>query len=267
MLFDLKGRRKRFIQVVYVALAFLFAVGLVGFGIGGGVSGGFFDALSGGGGGSSSSSELLKRYEQRVRLHPKSEKARLNLVRGRYSAIAGGNDYDRNTGQFSSGAADDLQLVARDWERYLALKPKKPDPGVATIMVQTYAVLLQYNPTSVLETLRKAARAQEIVNKARPSPNGQYILARIYYFLGETAKGDRAARRALAGTPKDQRNTIRADLRQTKNQGVKAQRAARKQKQLAEQNARKAIKKGQDPFGAQPGSSPLGGAGGGAGGL
>ena len=40
MLFDLKGKRKRFVQVTYVVLAVLFAVGLIGFGIGGGVSGG-----------------------------------------------------------------------------------------------------------------------------------------------------------------------------------------------------------------------------------
>jgi hypothetical protein len=259
MLFDLKGKRKRFIQVVYVALAFLFAVGLVGFGIGGATSGGLFDAIGGGGGGGSSAADdVVKRYERQVRLRPKDKRAWLNLARAKYSATAAGGDYDRNTGQFTEGAADELAGATRAWERYLALKPKRPDPGVATIMVQAYAAQLQFAPTSVISLLRKAARAQEIVNEVRPSPNGFFVAARIYYFLGDLKSGDAASKKALAGTPKDQRNTIRAELEEVKKQGLKAKRAARKQERVAEKQARDAIKKGQDPFGAQPGQSQAG---------
>ena len=56
MLFDLKGKRKRLVQVVYVGLAILFGGGLVLFGVGGNVSGGLIDAFSGGGGGSANTS-------------------------------------------------------------------------------------------------------------------------------------------------------------------------------------------------------------------
>ncbi len=259
MLFDLKGRRKRFIQVVYVALAFLFAIGLVGFGIGGATSGGLFDALGGGGGGGSSAADdLVERYQRQVRLRPKDEKAWLNLTRAQYSA-ASASDYDSNTQQFGEGAANELDGAARAWERYLALKPRKPDPNTASLMVQAYAAKLQFDQTSVLETLRRAGQAQKIVNDARPSPNGFFIAARIYYFLGDTKRGDAAAKKAIAGTPKDQRNTIKAELDDVRKQGQKAKRAAREQKQVAEKQAREALEKGQDPFGAQPGQSPLGG--------
>src|SRR2546427_7007516 len=53
MLFDLKGKRKRVVQVTYVALAVLFGGSLVLFGTGSSVSGGLIDAITGhsGGGG------------------------------------------------------------------------------------------------------------------------------------------------------------------------------------------------------------------------
>ena len=53
MLFDLRGRRRRAVQVTYLMLALLMGGGLVLFGIGGSVSGGLIDAFKGTGGGSS----------------------------------------------------------------------------------------------------------------------------------------------------------------------------------------------------------------------
>jgi hypothetical protein len=51
MLFDLQsGRRRRVIQVVFGALAVIFAVSFVFFGIGSEVGGGFADSLNLGGG-------------------------------------------------------------------------------------------------------------------------------------------------------------------------------------------------------------------------
>ncbi len=55
MLFDLQGKRKNFIRVVYVVLAVMFVVGFLGsgVGVGGGGGGGFFDLLGTGGGSNS----------------------------------------------------------------------------------------------------------------------------------------------------------------------------------------------------------------------
>ena len=68
MLFELGGKRKRLIQVIYVCLAFLMAVALVGFGIGGATSGGIFDAV-GIGGGSSSRPPAVRRADPARRGH------------------------------------------------------------------------------------------------------------------------------------------------------------------------------------------------------
>src|SRR5688500_7531688 len=103
MLFDLKGRRKRFIQVSYVVLAVLFAVGLVGFGIGGATSGGLFDAIGGGGGsgsGSDTFEKQVERLERSTRAQPTNEKAWVQLARAEYQVATTGGDYDNQTGTF-----------------------------------------------------------------------------------------------------------------------------------------------------------------------
>jgi tetratricopeptide (TPR) repeat protein len=257
MLFDLKGKRKRFIQVTYLALAVLFAVGLVGFGVGGGTNGGFIDAITGngGGGGSQSSSVALKRYERAVQLHPKSETAWLDLIRAEYGVATSGGDYNRATGQFSQGAASQFERSAQAWQRYLALKPKKPDVGAANIMVLIYSNLFSFGSGSPLDQAKRAAEAQQIVAKRQPGANAYFRLAAILYAIGKIDGADRAGKRALALTPKDQRNTVKAQLDDSKKQGLKLKRQVKSAQEQAAKAARDARKKGVDPFGAAPGQS------------
>ena len=84
MLFELGGKRKRLIQVIYVLLAGLMFIALVGFGIGGATSGGIFDALGIGGGSSSSDpqySQQIDNANEALQQDPKDEKALLKLAR------------------------------------------------------------------------------------------------------------------------------------------------------------------------------------------
>jgi tetratricopeptide (TPR) repeat protein len=256
MLFDLKGRRKRFVQVSYVILAVLFGIGLVGFGIGGATSGGLFDAIGGGGGGSSSSTfeKQVKKLELAVRAQPRNEKAWAQLARAEYQVATTGGDYDNSTGTFKEGALAQLRRSARAWERYLALKPKKPDASVAAIMVQVYGTLLQSGGgVDAIGSLEQAARAQEIVAEARPSPIAYFNLASILFLSGKIAAGDAAAKEAVARTPKDQRNTVGAQIAEIRKRGLKIKRQTKKADEQAAKQAKEATKSGQDPFGTAPG--------------
>lgn len=260
MLFDVKGRRKRFIQVSYVILAILFVVGLVGFGIGGGTQGGFFDALSGGGGGAGSDiyEKRAERAERAVRVNPKREEAWLALAEAKINVARTGDNYDTETGQFSEGASGLLSDATRAWERYLKLDPSKPNGTVASLMVQVYATLLRFGATSsALDTFEKAAQAQEIFAKVRPSPSAYFNLAAILYQIGKIARGDRAGDEAIRRTPSDQRNTVRAQLKDARKEGLEAKREVKKAEEQATKAARKARKSGEDPFGAAPGGQPL----------
>src|SRR5207245_936966 len=72
MLFDLKGKRRRTVQVTYVGLAFLMAAGLIGAGIGCGTSGGIFD-LFGDGRGDSTASTVSPTPSATPRTYPRTQ--------------------------------------------------------------------------------------------------------------------------------------------------------------------------------------------------
>ena len=95
MLFDLRGRRRRVVQVTYLMLALLMGGGLVLFGVGGSVSGGLLDAFKGGGGGTSADSALQDRVdkqEDRLATNPQNAALLQNLVRDYYALATSQRD-------------------------------------------------------------------------------------------------------------------------------------------------------------------------------
>jgi hypothetical protein len=220
MLFDLRARgRRRTIQVIYLFLAILMGGGLVLFGIGGATSGGLLDAIKGGGGSSSGNDVLEKnveRAQKRVRLHPSDPTAWVTLTRAQFQLAGTGDNYDQNTGAFTAKGRKALASVERSWDRYLALDPPKPNPDLASLMVQALG------PTG-LNHADKAVAAQEIVVGARPASTGLYAqLAQLAYIAGQTRKGDLAAQKSVELAPKDQRSALRDQFKQLKQQAAGA---------------------------------------------
>jgi hypothetical protein len=214
MLFDLRGRgRRRTVQIVYATLAILMAAGLILFGVGSGLAGGLIDALNGNSGGSSGGNSALSKQadtlEKRAQRDPRDAATWASLARAKFQLAAG--SIDQNTGQYSADGRKDLAAAGVAWDRYLALSPEKPDPAVAALMVQAFVQLRQAG---------KAADAQEIVTAARPNRNAYLNLAKLAYAAGQTRKGDLAAQKALAGTPKDLRGAVKDQLDQAKKQAA-----------------------------------------------
>jgi tetratricopeptide (TPR) repeat protein len=262
MLFDLKGKRKNLVKVTYLFLAILFGGGLVLFGVGSNqVQGGLLDAITGNGSGGSNTSafeDQVARAQRSVRVDPKNERAWLALARAEYNLAASGDNFDRATGAFKPGAVNDLEKAVGAWERYLRLHPKRPDPGAGLLMVQGYANLIRFGGGgSPLDQFEQAAKTQRIVAQARPSPIAFYQLAAIYYAIGKIGVGDRASQKAIKLTPKDQRNTVSAQLKDARKSGLKAKKQLKKSEAQAAKAAKEARKQGKDPFGTQPGQSPL----------
>src|SRR3954468_9103593 len=117
MLFDLRGSgRRTTVKVVYVTLAILMGGGLVLFGIGGSVSGGLIDAITGSQGSSPvASSEFEKRATDAPRqaeAKPKDAALWAAVARARYQlALAEGN-FDPNTNVFTASGKQQLQLAS-----------------------------------------------------------------------------------------------------------------------------------------------------------
>jgi hypothetical protein len=216
MLFDLRARgRRRTVKVIYTALAILMGGGLVFFGVGGSVGGGLFDALNDDSG-SNISDTFSKRAEslrKQVAVNPQRAALWADLARARYQDATTGDGIDEN-GAFTADGRTKLAGSVRAWERYLALKPKKVDDTVATLMVQAYG-------PAGLNKLDDATTAMEYVIDARPPSAGLYTqYAQLAYLAGQTRKGDLASAKAISLAPKDQRETVKNAIAEAKKQAI-----------------------------------------------
>jgi hypothetical protein len=214
MLFDLKGKRRKTVQVTYVGLAFLMAVGLVGAGVGSGVSGGIFDLFSGGGGGSTADKTVQKkidRAEKALRLNPKDEAAMASLVRSHYQLAT--VDTNDKTGQFGKDGKKELTKADVVWQRYVDTRPKKPDESLASLMV------VAYSPIG-LNDASKAAGAAEVVADARNDAQAWLQLVQYATAAGQTRKADLAAEKAVEKAPKNQKKVVKDAIAQAKQAGA-----------------------------------------------
>jgi len=220
MLFDLRGSgRRTTVKVVYVTLAILMGGGLVFFGIGGDVNGGLFDAITGSSSGNSSDEDSFQKRadaaQRRAEANPKDAAAWAEAVRARYQLARAGDNLDPNTGQYTAAGVAQLRIASEDWQKHLALKPDPPDDGVASIMVRAYTVGLN-DPV-------KAVSAQEVVAEARPKSGTYADLASLAYGAGQLGKGDLAMKKALELADPADRETLKAELQEAKQQAVQAQ--------------------------------------------
>jgi tetratricopeptide (TPR) repeat protein len=251
MLFDLKGKRKRVVQVTYLGLAILFGGSLVLFGTGSSVSGGLIDAITGnnGGGGTSAFQDQVNRTRKAVIANPKNQRAWLDLTRAEFNLAASPEGSDADTGQLTDKGKAAVLATVDAWERYLKLHPRKPDGATAQFAAIAYGATQEYG---------KAVKTQEIAAKATPSANSYFQLAQFAYTGGDVKKGDEAAAEAVRRTPKDLRNSVRAQVKDAKQQGLKLAKAI-KQEQKASKQQVKGQPKGT-AFGPLPGATGASGA-------
>ncbi|HEV2724270.1 MAG TPA: hypothetical protein VGV10_06520 [Thermoleophilaceae bacterium] len=210
MLFDLQGKRRRLVQVVYLTLAILMGGGLVLFGIGGDVSGGLFDAFSdrsNTGGGNDLVEKRVERNEAKLRANPRSEALRKALVRD-YFQLAAGQATDQQAG-YPAAAKDELRKSAANWKAYLALGPEKPDASLARLMLQVYDPAALNRPKEALEVARLIAESEE-------DSNAYLNLVQYAALAGDTRVAGLAGQKAIDLAPKSERKEVRRQVKQLK---------------------------------------------------
>jgi tetratricopeptide (TPR) repeat protein len=218
MLFDLKGKRRRTVQGVYVTLAVLMGAGLVLFGIGSSVNGGLFDAFSGGSGSSKANETVQKRIdaaEKTLQRDPNNAAALAAIMRGHYDLATANSD--PNTGDVGKASFTDLQAADAAWARYLTAV-KQPDADVARVAVQAEPGLAQLitNQDDAKVHWARAAAAQEVLAAAESNPNAYVNLAAFATLAGQTRKADLAGKKAIELAPKAQKKDAKAAVAQAK---------------------------------------------------
>ncbi|HVS99622.1 MAG TPA: hypothetical protein VHE08_03820 [Solirubrobacterales bacterium] len=249
MVFDIRGRRRHVVKVVYAILAILMAASL--FLVTGAINLNSILGISSSGESATSSLEKqAENIEAKLVKAPADEDLLAGLTRTRINIA--------NT-MVTSGAGDEEEIkhqfaqASEGWSEYLSAA-KEPSAGLAIQAAPALFQLARLSSTgeAALENLKATSAAQKIVAEARPNVNswstlGLYALYAQEFKVAEEAKAEALK---LAGT-KFARESF-------ENQYEEIEKAAKKfGKQLKAEKAAKGKSAGKESL-----ENPLGGLGG-----
>jgi hypothetical protein len=254
MLFDIRGRRKHVVKVVYGILAVMMGASL--FLVVGPVNIG--ELL-----GNSSQTEVnteifdeqIERTEERLRQDPKNEDILISLTRARINAGRGSSEQDPTTGEatVTAKARVHYEKAGEAWQRYLKVVKGEPNPAVASLVAGSEFVLAQNSKSyaEAIEYLHSAAAAQRLAATGRPSTGSWATYAAFAYLAGDKAAGAKAGEEAkkLAST-------------KTEKKSIEKQLVAYQKQSKEIQKAKKQAEKAEKGKGKEQLENPLGGLGG-----
>jgi hypothetical protein len=208
MLFDLRGRgRRRAVRVIYIGLAVLLGVGLVGFGVGGGFGGGgvLNSITKGEGGGSASFAKQVATYRKLTQQQPQNQSAWENLTKVLLNEA--GRESNKSTSGTPTASGRRLYSEAAEaWTHYIALKPAKPSIPLAKEMVLIYGEEGLNQPSNAVQVL-------QLVVASEPTNASYYgALAEYAYLARDDNLGDLASAKAVSLAPVGQRVHLKTQL-------------------------------------------------------
>jgi hypothetical protein len=258
MLFDIRGRRKNVVKVVYAVLAVLMGASLffvVGpFNIG--------ELANNGGSGNAAEpfEEQAERIEAKLKKDPEDPELLLALTRAQLSTANAKVDVEPNgTRTYTAESVQDYQEASDSWTKYLKAT-SEPTPNLALLMAPTYVSLAELSRTypEAQTNLEAAVEAQKIVAEQRPTLNSYTTLAFYTYFTGDYAAAEKAEAEAKKlAKAKSEEEAIEQQLKPIEQRARKYQ----NERQKAEKQA-----KAEQAGGAaapESGGNPLEGLGGG----
>lgn len=263
MVFDIRGRRRYAVKVVYAVLAVLMAASL--FLVVGPLNiGELFNGEGGGGEVAKPALERAERLERKLRKQPGSEDLLLSLTRAQVTA-ANGLAGVSATGQreITQESIEELQKASESWSKYLKAA-KEPSAGLAQIMAPAFFSLAEASGGNEIEpNLQAAVRAQEIVAKQRPNLNSLSTLGVFKMFTFEYKAAEKAGKEAKKyATTKFERENIDNQLKETRKRAEKFQsQLVSYEKALKSSKGKGKAESIENPFG-ELGGSGLSGSGG-----
>jgi hypothetical protein len=255
MLFDIRGRRKHVVRVVYAILALLMGASLflvVGpFSLGDLVNTGSTDA-------GKVLNEQAERIERKLQQDPTDEALLLALTRARISTGNALTEVNPETGAtlVTPEGREQLDRAVVAWNRYLK-QTEEPNPSAALLMSRTFFSLAETSRSfeEAVTNVTKAAATQRIAAAAQPSLNSLTTLAIYEYYAGDFAAGDKATNEAEGKTrTKAEAKEVRKQMAEYRKRGK--QFAAQK-KEAAKQEGTQRKEALENPLGGLSGGGSL----------
>lgn len=226
MLFDIRGKRKNVVRVVYAVLALLMGLSL--FLVVGPNVGGIFDSET------TSGEETAQRFEDRaeaielkLKKDPENPNLLLALTRQRIYAGNALSVINPETGgvALTADSRQQLEQASNAWSEYLDAT-ENPSPAGAQLAAPMFFSLAETgNSVAEVEAnIAAAAEAQEIVARARPSLGTLSTLAiySLFTFDYDEAKKVGEEARKFAGSKFDREN-LENQLEETEKRAKEAE--------------------------------------------
>lgn len=260
MLFDLRGKRRNVVKVVYATLAVLMGLSLFL------VIGGFniaelFNSGTSTGDAAKPYEEQAERIEAKLKKDPEDPDLLLALTRANVNA---GNAQvtltDSGERSFTTESIQQWEQAYQSWTEYLEAVDK-PNPSLALLMSSTLLQLAELSRsfTQAAARIEGASEAQRLAAEQRPSVSAFSTLALYTYFTGDTAAAEKAKAEAkkLAAS-KTEREAVDKQLGEAKKRAE----GFLKEKEQIERQEKALQEKGSQAGGGALDSpeNPLGGA-------
>lgn len=251
MLFDIRGRRKHVIRVVYAILALLMGGSL--FLVVGPVN---LASLIGNSNNASSETQKLfqeraERIEKELRKNPNDEAKELALIRTRLQAGQAIASADQNQGQAPGAEArEEFEAATTAWDAYEKQAGAEASPTVAQLVAQAWVFLAETSAAdfeAAFESLEEAGRVQKVYAKAKPSASSYTTLALYQLIIGNFKEGNASGKEAeKLATSKQQRKEVEKALKGARKQGKKN---LKTKKEVAKAEKGKGKESLENPFG------------------
>lgn len=234
MLFDLRGRRRNVVKVVYAILAVLMALSLLL--IAGPLPfGDIFGAQDSAELAREQNEERVERIEVKLKQSPDDPALLLNLTRAHLTSAANlVEEVGPEQIALTPESRQEFEQAASAWDEYVEATGQ-PNAGTAQQMANTFLQLAETstNLEDASRNITAAAEAQQIVADKLPSLGSLATLALYTVFTGDYAKAQKINEEAAElATSKFQRQQVENQFEETEKRAKAFQKELEEEKKL-----------------------------------
>lgn len=260
MVFDIRGKRRGVVKVVYAILALLMGLSLFLLTAGGGI-GSLFNSGSSTNSATKTFEEQAERIEHKLIKSPEDPSLLMNLTRTRVNA---GNSA---VSQGSNGeivqtleSQQQLNKASAAWSEYLEAT-KEPNSGIAQLMSNALFTLANISRTTAEAeaNIKAAAEAQAIVAEQRPSVGSLSTQAFYLLYTFDYPAAEKAKKEAVALTQsKLERESLETQFKEIEKRAHEFQKQVKEAAKAQKQGSAASPESSENPLSGGLGGGTLG---------